>query len=169
MDTEIVNPEDLEMLESLPASHFIQRRAASKRSHISEFQVRLLARVTRMLVDATLATYSIRSTAELFGCGFERFTALAEYGLFIDTCYATGFVCRDLAPKVDLESVNMRPGEVVPTWSLPQARAYVHSLLRGERWADGWSSPIFEALHAGTLICVIEHLERNDSLYAPIS
>lgn len=167
MDTSDINPEDLiEDLESLPSSHFIQCRAQSKRSAINEFQVKLFVRVARMLADATLRAYEVRDLNFLPAGRIEAIRSLPEYALFIDACYAVGFVCRDLAPKAELEQINSRPTDHVATWSLPQIRLYIHTLIRAERWADGYSSPILCALQAGTLMSVAERLERDAGLYA---
>jgi len=43
-------------------------------------------------------------------------------------------------------------------------RQYVHYLVRPERFADGYSSPILESLVAGHLQQVASRLESDDSL-----
>lgn len=133
---------------------------------INEYQVRLLVRATRELSAAALATYSVRQLRDLPPDHFERLTELPEYEQFMVTCYATGFVCRDLAPKLELDRINSRPSEAVPAWSLPEIRIYFHTLLRAERWDGGTWSHIFDALRAGTLIQAVDRLESDKSLYA---
>lgn len=161
------NPEDLfEELAALPTSHLIQRQAPSKRSAINEYQVRLLVRVARKLSTAALLAYGVRDPAQLPRAKFEQFIELPEYELFIDTCYAAGFVCRDLAPKADLDQINQNTVGHIQTWSLPQLRLYLHTLVRAERWTEGSSSHIFNALQAGTLLSITERLENDDHLYA---
>ena len=154
-----INPEDLfEELAVLPASQLIQRQAPSKRSTINEHQVRLLVRVTKKLSSATLSAYGVRDLAQLPTAKFERFIELPEYELFIDTCYATGFVCRDLAPKAELDQINQHPAKHVQTWSLAQLRLYLHTLVRAEHWAEESSSHVLNALQAGTLLSVTDRL-----------
>ena len=49
-------------------------------------------------------------------------------------------------------------------WAFAQLRQYVHDLVRHERWADGYSSPIMDSLIEGQLQRVAERLETDDTL-----
>ena len=71
---------------------------------------------------------------------------------------------RDLKPDNPLEAARERPTEAIDGWAFPQLRQYVHYLVRHERFADGYSSPILESLVAGHLQQVADRLESDDSL-----
>jgi hypothetical protein len=94
-----------------------------------------------------------------------EFFKLEAYRIFIEGAYACGFVCRDLKPDNPLESDRERPVAAIAGWSFAQLRQYVHYLVRHERWADGFSSPILDALAAGHLQQVADRLETDESLY----
>jgi hypothetical protein len=95
---------------------------------------------------------------------FAEFFKLEAYGVFIEGAYACGFVCRDLKPDNPLEGERERASAVIAGWSFPEIRQYVHYLVRHERFADGYSSPILESLIAGHLQLVADRLESDDSL-----
>ncbi|MOA63387.1 hypothetical protein D3C78_1890980 [compost metagenome] len=59
---------------------------------------------------------------------------------------------RDM-PTLALSSVPFR-----------QLRHFLHTLLRNERWANGYSSPVREALGSGALELVATRLETDHSL-----
>jgi hypothetical protein len=54
--------------------------------------------------------------------------------------------------------------EAIAGWTFVELRQYVHYLVRHERWADGYSSPIMESLADGHLQRVAGRLETDDSL-----
>ena len=96
---------------------------------------------------------------------FGEFFKLESYRIFIEGAYACGFVCRDLNPDNPLETERERAAAAaIDGWTFPQIRQYVHYLLRHERWADGYSSPIMDSLVEGHLQRVAERLETDGSL-----
>ena len=44
-------------------------------------------------------------------------------------------------------------------------RQLVHFLLRDERWADGYASPVLNALANGLLPAIADKLRNDQSLY----
>ncbi len=148
-----------------PVWQFIRRKPASKRSAVNESQARLLAKLINMLEGAVLAHFNLADLERIDLNRFKEIWDLPEYNLFVEGAYACGFVCTDGKSEGDLDMVNSRPREVVASWSFPELRQYVHFLLRSEKWADGYSSPILHAIRSGALQKVADRLESDDSLY----
>lgn len=112
-----------------------------------------------------MSHFEVESTTDLQEEGWGAFTELPEYELFTAGTYACGFVCSDLTPDVDLDTVKCRPREVLSSMTLPQLRHYVHTLMRSERAGYGYGSVIYEALRAGVIEALCERLERGSDLY----
>ena len=145
----------------------ISRRTFSKRSHVTQHQARHLVQLVRLLERDALTHFRVPVAARLPRERFTDFFKLEAYRVFIEGAYACGFVCHDLKPDNPLESERARTTETIAGWAFPQLRQYVHYLVRHERWADGFSSPIFAALADGHLQQVADRLEKDDSLYEP--
>ena len=64
---------------------------------------------------------------------------------------------------MDLAVINARPGLLADV-DLSRLRHYVHVLLRSERWADGWGSPVLDAVLSGALGLVAQRLEKDGRL-----
>lgn len=152
----------------LPASHKICRKAASKRSVINEFQAGLFVDVSNVFINKSADVLRFLDLNHSPENDFEKITGLPEYAQFINAAYACGFVCRDLNPKINLELVNSRPKESVNSWTFPEIRCYVHTLVRAERWAGGHSSPIYDSILSGALKTVIERIRTDSTLYSDV-
>lgn len=148
-----------------PRTALIVRRAASKRSAINEFQARHLCALARYMVQAVVEQSEVDSVDDLPEEGWEAFTNMPEYELFVQGAYACGFVCSDLSPDVDLSAVTSRPRETLRVMSLPQLRQYIHTLTRAERAGHGYGSVIHDALRAGVFEVLCERLEYGSDLY----
>lgn len=148
-----------------PSTALIVRRAASKRSAINEFQAQHLCALARHMVQAVVEQSEVDSVDDLPEEGWEAFTKMPEYELFVQGAYACGFVCSDLIPDVDLNAVTSRPREMLREMSLPQLRHYVHTLMRSERAGHGYGSVIYDALRAGVFDVFCERLEYGSDLY----
>lgn len=149
-----------------PASR-ISRRAPSKRSAVTQHQARHLVQLIRVLEREALTHFRAPVAARLPRERFTDFFKLEAYRVFIEGAYACGFVCNDLKPDNPLESERARATGTIAGWTFPQLRQYVHHLVRHERWADGFSSPLFAALADGHLQQVADRLDQDDSLYEP--
>ncbi|MGF6658198.1 hypothetical protein OKW34_008788 [Paraburkholderia youngii] len=145
----------------------IRRRPPSKRSVVNEFQARALALLIDHLEKAALHLFEAPSRERLPLERHEEFFALPEYQLFVEGAYACGFVCTDFAPGGPTVERGERVEEVVGYWSFFELRHHVHTLLRSERWADGYSSPIFQSLALGALTAIGQRLANDDKLYEP--
>lgn len=143
----------------------IRRKPASKRSPVNEFHARLFALLIDTLEAAALRRFQSPSRERLPVERHEEFAALPEYRLFIEGAYACAFVCTDLAPGGPTIDRDANPDEAVATWSFPELRHFTHTLLRSERWADGYSSPVFDALVGGVLQAVGQRLLSDDALF----
>ena len=130
-------------------------RPFSRRSAVHECQVELFVLLAKELIEA-----QTRRPQTSLADWFE----LPEYRRFIVGAYAAGFVCTDLAPMDDFEEMNTRPREHLFGIGFNKLRHWVHTLLRAERWADGYSSPIREAIAGGVLGIVVGRLESDRSL-----
>lgn len=150
-----------------PATGRIVRRPASKRSTVNQHQARHLSQLIRLLERQALAHFRVKNPARLPTGRHKEFFRLEAYALFLEGAYACGFVCSDLKPDNPLEGERARPAEAIAGWPFQRLRRYVHYLLRHERWADGYSSPILEALAAGHLQQVGQRLDLDQSLYEP--
>ena len=142
----------------------ISRRPPSKRSAVSEHQARHLVQLIRLLERDALSHFRVPAASRLPKDRSGEFFKLESYRIFIEGAYACGFVCRDLNPDNPLESERERAAAAIDGWRFPEIRQYVHYLLRHERWADGYSSPIMDSLVEGHLQRVADRLETDDSL-----
>ncbi len=142
----------------------ILRSPPSRRSVVTQHQVRHLVQLVRLLERESLAHFRVPVAARLPRDRPGEFFKLEAYRIFIEGAYACGFVCRDLPPDNPLEGARERAAAVIAGWSFPELRQYVHYLVRHERFAEGYSSPILEALAAGHLQQVADRLETDDSL-----
>ena len=150
-----------------PSAERISRKAQSRRSAVTQHQARHLVQLIRWLEREALGHFRVPVAARLPRERYAELFRLEAYRVFIEGAYACGFVCRDLKPDNPLEAERDRPAQAIAAWSFPQLRQYVHYLVKHERWADGFSSPILEALVAGHLQQVADRLESDDSLYEP--
>lgn len=141
----------------------INRKAPSKHSPVYAEQAKFLAILARDLID------EYRMTIELEGkeLDLSEFFIIPAYIRFLHGAYACGFVCRDFTPDFPIDAMLIRPRESLSALSFHQLRHYVHTLLRAERWADGYSSPIRSALDAGTVEALHDRLLNDDTLYEP--
>jgi hypothetical protein len=144
----------------------ISRRAPSRRSAVNQHQARHFVQLVRLLERDALQHFRVPVHARLPQERFAELFKLDAYRILLEGAYACGFVCGDLKPDNPLEAARERPLEAIDGWAFPQLRQYVHYLVRHERWADGYSSPIFDALVNGFLQRVADRLEHDDSLYA---
>lgn len=151
---------------SLRAQKF-RRRAPSKRSAVTEFQARTLALLIDTIERAALRHFNVPAASRLPVARYEEFFALPEYRLFIEGSYACGFVCKDFSPEGPVVERPQRAEEAVNAWTFFELRHQVHTLLRSERWADGYSSPIVESLTQGALSAMSRRLSNEDALYEP--
>jgi len=142
----------------------ISRRPAGKRSAVTQHQARHLVQLVRLLEREALNHFRVPVASKLPKDRFAEFFKLEAYRIFIEGAYACGFVCRDLKPDNPLEGERERAAAVIAGWSFSELRRYVHYLVRHERFADGYASPILESLVAGHLQQVANRLESDDSL-----
>ena len=147
-----------------PSAARISRSPPGKRSVVTQHQARHLVQLVRLLEREALNHFRVPVASRLPKDRFAEFFKLEAYRIFIEGAYACGFVCRDLKPDNPLEGERERAAEVIAGWSFPDLRQYVHYLVRHERFADGYSSPILESLVAGHLQQVADRLESDDSL-----
>jgi len=142
----------------------IARSPPGRRSVVTQHQARHLVQLVRLLEREALNHFRVPVAAKLPKDRYAEFFKLEAYRIFIEGAYACGFVCRDLKPDNPLEGERERAAAVIAGWSFPELRQYVHCLVRHERFADGYSSPILESLVAGHLQQVADRLESDDSL-----
>lgn len=145
----------------------IARQAPSRRSKVNQHQARHLVQLIRWLEREALSHYRVPVASRLPRDRFAEFFKLEAYRNFIEGAYACGFVCRDLRPDNPLEGERDLPAEAIGRWSFAELRQYVHYLVRHERWADGYSSPLLDSLTAGNLQRLADRLETDESLYGP--
>lgn len=138
----------------------LRRGPVSSTFSPTDDQARLLADSIERLQRDALIAFRVREARHLDVDDVERFLELPEYDRFILTCRATGFVCSDLTPAVDLDRVDDSPQDHVPAWSVNDIRQYMHTLIRAERWAEGMGSPVLRALSSGALELVSVCLRR---------
>lgn len=140
----------------------IAQKAASRRTPMLSDQAQLFAMITRDLIQAH---------ERCGGIPLEIFFQMPEYERFTVAAYACGFVCRDF-PMMDgglFEQMKYRPCEHLSNCQFQVLRQWVHMLLRAERSADGWSSPVRDALDSGALELVATRLESDQNLREPIA
>ena len=142
----------------------ISRSPPGRRSVVTQHQARHLVQLVRLLERDALGHFRVAVASRLPTDRHAEFFKLEAYRIFIEGAYACGFVCRDLKPDNPLEGAGDAAADFIAHWSFPQLRQYVHYLVRHERWADGYSSPILESLAAGHLQQVADRLETDDSL-----
>ncbi|WP_025061013.1 hypothetical protein [Sulfitobacter guttiformis] len=95
-----------------------------------------------------------------------EFFILPAYQRFIAGAYACGFVCNDLAPSA-FDIHQPRVAQTLSSVGFADIRAFTHVLLRAERWADGMTSPVRDALASGALAVVGRRIADDCDLYAP--
>lgn len=139
---------------------FIAHKAASRRAPVLSDQAQLFALLTRDLIQA----YKERPDI-----GLDEFFELPEYRRFVLSSYACGFVCRDYSQMESglFEQMKYRPREHLGDCQFRVLRHWLHMLLRAERWADGWSSHVRDALYSGALEVVATRLESDPTLREP--
>lgn len=145
----------------------ISRSTPGRRSPVTQHQARHLVQLVRLLERDALTHFRVPVAARLPRERYADFFKLEAYRIFIEGAYACGFVCHDFKPDNPLEADRARATATIARWTFPQLRQYVHHLVRHERWADGFSSPILESLADGHLQQVADRLETDDSLYEP--
>lgn len=133
----------------------IREQLLSWRSPVTETQAQLLAQLARELV----AAYERQPDASL-----PEWFALHEYARFVMGAEACGFTCRDLSPDEDFDAMATWPRDHLATCGLAKLRRFTHTLLREERWADGYASPIRETVANGALQLVAERLTSDQAL-----
>lgn len=142
----------------------ISRSPPGRRSVVTQHQARHLVQLVRLLEREALNHFRVPVASKLPKDRYAEFFKLEAYRIFIEGAYACGFVCRDLKPDNPLEGERERAAAIIAGWSFPELRQYVHYLVRHERFAEGYSSPILESLVAGHLQQVADRLESDDSL-----
>lgn len=156
---------DCEEDEKIPAWQLIRRKPASKRSAVNAYQVTLFVKLVNKFEGAVLNLFKIADPENISLDRFQEIFNLDEYHLLIDAFFACGFVCRDFNLECNLDAVNDRPDEAIRSMDFPAIRHYLHVLQRGEKWSDGYSSPILAAIKSGALIKVADRLESDESLF----
>lgn len=146
------------------ASARIARQPPSRRSVVTQHQARHLVQLVRLLEREALAHFRVPVASRLPRDRHAEFFRLDAYRIFIEGAYACGFVCRDLKPDNPLEGEREQPALAIARWTFPVLRQYVHYLVRHEVWAEGFASPILEALAAGHLQQVADRLETDATL-----
>lgn len=136
----------------------IVNKAPNSRSPVNQYQVDLLV----LLIRELLEVYEKNREIELI-----EWFKLPEYRRLLLGAYACSFVCSNFEPMKDYENYQNLPKEYVQNARWPKFRHYIHTLLRDERWSDGYSSPILEAVKSGALTIVADRLERDQSLREP--
>lgn len=145
----------------------ISRQLPSRRSPVNQHQARHLVQLVRLLERDALQHFRVPVVSRLPRDRHVDFFKLESYRVFIEGAYACGFVCADLKPDNPLERSRGSEAEAIARWPFGQLRQYLHYLLRHERWAEGYSSPILESLANGYLQQVADRLEKDDTLYDP--
>lgn len=135
-----------------------------KRSHINSYQAEHFVELICRLEASVLEYFQVPSCERIPIHRFMEIFALPDYRLFLTGAYASGFVCQDFSLDFDLNEVNRNPGLTIGYCEFPVLRHYIHTLIRGERWADGYSSPILEALVSGALRLVATRLKYDFSI-----
>jgi len=133
----------------------IENKVASRRSPVRSDQAQLFAILTRDLIQANERYASM---------SLDAFFQLGEYRKFVLSAYACGFVCDDYSSEMKgagFEAMKQRPQEHLGSCSFSVLRHWVHVLLRAERWAQGWSSHVREAIESGALAIVAGRLEEG--------
>jgi ADP-ribose pyrophosphatase YjhB (NUDIX family) len=149
----------------------IRRQALPQHSPIFEPQAKFMATLILELEAACIRAYGLRSRQEIRWGDHLSPTPwdLPEYRRFVEGAPACGFVVEGFPPEewLDLEDIDRHPERAVSIMGPKDIREYLHTLHRSEKWADGYSSPMFEALASGALQAVARRLLEDDSLYEP--
>jgi hypothetical protein len=146
-------------------SSFIQTEAPSKRSVVFAEQALHLADLIDFLEKQTTEHFRVASLSSCPPDGHNGFWELEAYKLFLHGAYACGFVMKDGKPENPLEDVQGDTAELVQEADFPTLRQVVHFLVRAERWADGYSSPILQAMITGLLPAIGRRLRNDETLY----
>lgn len=150
------------------SARLVSRRPGSRRAQVNEHQARCLAMLIRNLERGLVDQFRVRDVHALPPDRFADIWDLPQYRMFIEGAHACGFVCRDFSLDGPWLKPEDQPSATIPGWDFPELRHYVHMLVRGERWSDRYSSPIFEAIASGALGLVARQLEENEALYEPL-
>ena len=73
----------------------------------------------------------------------------------------------DAKPDNPLPKSRQTPDEAIRKFDFMRLRHLVHFLLRHERWADSYASPVLNALANGLLPAIADKLRNDQSLYLP--
>ena len=149
-------------------NHFIKQSAPSSRDALNNYQREHFCSLIEQLVERALAQFEVRVTSDLPEDGWESFTQTREYLLFLTGAYACGFVCTDLRPDLDLDSVNRSPEVHITRFNLKQLRLYVHTLMRVERANDGFGSVVWDSMRSGALELLLRRLVHDGDLVEPL-
>lgn len=135
----------------------IHNKSPRQRTHVLESQAQLFSLLAEQLIGVRRAL------------SLEEFQAIPEYAMFLQAGCACGFVCADFKPIAGdkFALANLRPNEYLADCSFRQIRHWIHHLFRAERWAEGYSSPILEAIDSGALILVVTRLREDSRLREP--
>lgn len=138
--------------------------APSRLDPISVYQAELVSSSILELNDVAPWAFDLDHIQDIDLKDFQKIFELAEYLRFLDACYACGFVTRDTSPDFPIAEANARPEQYLGDCDLAGLRHYLHTLCRGERWADRYSSPVLEALCSGALKLVGTRLKNDERL-----
>jgi 8-oxo-dGTP pyrophosphatase MutT (NUDIX family) len=142
----------------------IQNEGASHTQPVTLAQANHLIGLIDLFHRSVLDHYGISDAAAIPLNRYGEVFELHAYQLLVSGGYATGFVCRGFEPSVPLNEVNRDPAMFLGHCNFNDLRHYVHTLLRGERWADGYGSQILEAAKSGALRLVATRLQDDHSL-----
>lgn len=137
---------------------FIQRRDAKRRTPVLASQARLFS---------MLALDLIRAHARQSDMTLQTFFELPEYERLLIGAYACGFVCDDYGPVEMFEKMTAWPRDYLADCGFARVRHFTHTLLRAERWSDGYSSPIRESIGTGALQLIADRLSSDQRLMQP--
>ncbi|NVH77088.1 hypothetical protein FSB08_32370 [Paraburkholderia sp. JPY432] len=138
----------------------------SRRLPVFNVQVRFVARLIEDLERSITRLFAAPSLERIPLDRFKEVWDLPAYQLFCEGSYACGFVCNDYDDFFDLRAANADPRATLNACSFADLRHYLHTLQRAERWADGYSSPILEALASGSLTVVKDRFLSDETLVA---
>jgi len=151
--------------ETVLTHRFIHTKPCSKRSHVNEYQAHHLADLIDRLARDACAHFKVADVSRLPTEKHNDFFKLDTYKLFINGAHACGFVMRDAKPDNPLAESREVPEIAVRSFDFMRLRQLVHFLLRDERWADGYASPVLNALANGLLPAIADKLRNDQSLY----
>jgi 8-oxo-dGTP pyrophosphatase MutT (NUDIX family) len=151
-------------LPNIPPYQLIQHDVTSQTQPVTLHQANHLIELIDLFHRGVLGHYQITDVAAIPLDRYSEVFDLPEYRLLVGGSYATGFVCHDFEPSVPLNEINRDPAILLGHCDFPNLRHYVHTLMRGERWADGYNSPVLESAKSGALRLVAIRLRDDHSL-----